>query len=193
MDKRKIKAKEKPYSKMWFNPFNGFYSKDDPNLKVSSFVEDHQKISKSSKGMRSKKYRQSAARTRRDLRPKTGNRGNYKVTYAILDSEQGHTRVNSMANSKGFHDSDSKYNSMGALNNNDTYVLDRNQSEIQEISPKIEAGFHDFVGSVPETRDESETMNLLQKISLSENKAMINYSINQEEQEKNRRILVQIK
>ncbi|CAI2383747.1 unnamed protein product [Moneuplotes crassus] len=192
VDKRKIKKRDKPFAKMWFNPFQGFYAKDDPNLKVSSFVQQQRKVSKSSKGFRIRHYGQTSG-NKKTFRPHTGNRNNSRGTYAILDTFQGHTRVNSMANSRGFQDSEAKFDSVHNLKNHESFSSVKNISENQGATPKEESGFKDFLNNVPSIQEDPQSTSLLQKISLSDQKAMLSYNINQDECEKNRRILVQIK
>lgn len=102
---------------MWSNPFNGFYSKNNPNLKTSLIVNTFEKNSPSSQGFKIKCNRRSQITTKKNLRPQTGNQNNIRLTYAVLDADQNNERINCMAQSKGFRENDLKQVSLLSVKN----------------------------------------------------------------------------
>ena len=128
------------------------------------------------------------------MRPHTGNKNIEKYTYEVLDPIQGNQRMSSIANSKEFQETDSKFGSLLNIKNKTIEeALVNNTDYLHDILPNYSSKNNNFTEAHEKFQKDSVPRNLLQKIGSADNKAMISYNVNQERVEQGRKQMVRLK
>jgi hypothetical protein len=186
--RRKSNQNSKPHYLMWLNPFNNFYHKGNPQIEVSSLVKKINSKSKSNKGLRIRNKRMSNQTTRINMRPCSGYVTN--ATAISSNTYKMNSKVNNLANYKGFREANSKYDSF-VDNQGSPEVIFQNidAQEFDQKQSKLE--FQDNIAKI--TYAAQKPQSLIQKITELDTKALIDYTISKSKFDVSRKQLVKMK